>query len=191
MVYTHIISYKKILIASLLGTFSLPIGYLVYCGFQKQQKIQLFSILADDRILDSVKQVTDEGSSVAQALKEQFDDEFKQLFNQLQDEFPLPPEAWKNRLDLLEIMKQNDTLFTKNPMVKYQKGDTPLIKKTRELLASYNIDPQAVIIESIYDPENASYAFVGRCFKKNKVIHFIKLNFTQSLKQTPIIKKRF
>lgn len=193
-----IISTKQI--AALTLGLGLLGGYSIYnlLSFPKnyrfEPKLAIFSPLNEgsQEIAKSVKQIMQEGSSVADTLKEQLNSEFDELLADLQKAFPLSPEIWKKTLDELKSLKANDTLFTNNPVIKNQKGDIPLVKKVRELLASYNIDPNMVKIQTMNDPKNASYAFAGQCVYNgdvDTVEHYIQLNLAQLPQQTPAIQE--
>ena len=182
---------QKRIITFFLG-FSILSFFPIYHAFkgQNQSKLTLFNpIVNDDRAAESVKQIAADGSTIAQAIKESLNTKFEELFIQLQQEFPFTQGAWRQALTELEGLKKNDKLLVKNPIIKHKKNDIPLVKKARQLLASYNIDPSRVNIITMNDQDNASYAFaVQSCFK-NKIEHFLRLNLAQLPHQTPAVQE--
>lgn len=182
------ISSKQVL-TIILGLGALA-AYPIYRTFlyKSQPKLAIFTPFEQGSITELVNQIVSEGSTVADTLQEQLDNEFNQLLADVQKAFPLTPEAWKKTLDELENLKKNDSLFTDNPIIKHEKGDHPLVKKSRELLASYNIDPNAVMIQTIDQAKNSSYAFAGQCVFNNKVEHYLQINLAQMPQQTASVQ---
>ena len=182
------ISFKQILALIIgLGTLGGFMGYRLFLS-QNQPKLGVFT-LANDNIIDSVKNMVNTGSNVSQTFKEELDNEFNQLLGKVQQEFPLTDQTWQKALNKLESLKRDDNLLVKNPVFKHALDSNPLIEKVRELLVSYNIDPKVVTIEIMNDDNNASYAFAGQYCIDTKVIHSIKLNLAQLPKQTPAIQE--
>lgn len=181
---------KQVLIL-IIGLGVLPVGYLAYrlLSSQNRSNLGVFNTLSNGSIIDSVKKIAATGSSVSHAIKNELDNEFNQLLQRVQQEFPLTAQVWQEALNKLESLKRNDNLLTKNPVLKHQVDENPLIQKVRELLVSYNIDPKVVAIETINDPKNASYAFAGQYCIDTKVIHSIRLNLAQLPYQTPAIQE--
>lgn len=189
----YILAYRPLLtVLSFVGILGF---FPIYNSFidQNQPIVALFSPVAKNNMAKSIKQIQSKGATVAQIVKKDLDERFEHLLTQVQQEFPLTKEAWQGALNELASLKGKDALIVKNPVVKHKKGDTPLIRSTRELLASYNIDPSVVKIEVLNDPENASYAFACQSWvsdtKGDSVKHFLQLNLAQLPKQTPAIQE--
>ena len=189
---TVISTQNKQFLALMIGLAALSI-YPIYNGFinKSQPKLAIFTPIPS-HLADSVKDIMANGSNIADTLQKQLNGEFDQLLANLQKVFPIAPGVWKNTINELEELKRNDTLLTDNPVIKNEKGDLPIVKKIRELLASYNIDPHAVIIQMIHDRKNSCYAFAGQCVnheRAHKVEHYIRLNLAQLSQQTPAVQE--
>lgn len=189
VIFQQILPYRHILTIFLgLGIFS---AFSIYHAFisQNRSNLTLFNSVLGNNVVESIQQARNNDSTVAQAVKKSLNEQFNQLLVQLQNEFPLTKEVWQEALNELESLKRNDKLLTKNPIIKHKKNDTPLIKKSRELLASYNIDPNIVKIEIMNDPENTSYAFAVQGCRRGKVQHCLRLNLAQLPQQASAVQE--
>ena len=193
MVINGIFDNKILLLLAGLGVLvSYPFVHQLFLA-QKQPKLALFkSIESEDSVTNYVKEMNAQGSNLAQGLKEQLDIEFDIILQRLKEAFPLTPQAWHDTLTEFKRLKENDRLFLGKPLKAVEKGtkdDVPSVKKARELLVSYNINPAVINFELINDPNNASYAFAGQCVLNGKVEHYLRLNLAQLPNQTPAIQE--
>ncbi len=192
MIINGIFDKKILLVVAGLGVLvSYPFAHQLFLG-QKQPKLALFdSIETEDSVTSYVQEINAQGSNLAQELKEQLDIEFDIILERLKQAFPLTPQAWNEALAEFNRLKTSDKLFLDRPKAAKQgaKEDVPALQKSRELLASYNINPEVINFEVINDPNNASYAFAGQCVFNGKVEHYLRLNLAQLPNQTPAIQE--
>ncbi len=169
---------------TILGT----LGASTWIMSQKAKSGAKIAVLEDQKneneIQATVKGICADGSCVADTLKEELCQEQGRLLEEVKKAFPLTQEKWAQTLQNIESAKAQDTLITENPVIKHGKDDLPVVKKTREILASYNINPERVTIKLINNPKIKTNAAAYQGFIDGKVVHDLELNIPQ-LSQHP------
>lgn len=129
-----------------------------------------------EHISATVQALCNEGSCVADTLKKQLSIEHQELLAQIKGAFEITPDQWNHTQQQIEIAKTNDRLIIKNPIIKHKKADPPIVKKARELLASYHIDPAVVSIKVINNPKTKTNAAAFQGYADGAVIHDLEIN---------------
>ncbi len=143
----------------------------------------------ESEVLATVRGIASEGSCVADTLKEELAQEHERLLERVQKAFPLTKQKWEHTLLQIDLAISQDCLLTDKPVIKNKPNDLPIVKKAREILASYHIDPAAVTIKVIHNPKTKTNAASYQGYADNKVIHDLELNIPQLSKHTHDIQE--
>jgi Zn-dependent protease with chaperone function len=172
---------KKIFIGLLLfGAISAFPIYKTFIAKPKNQLAIFIDLPTETEIKETVQSITAEKSSVTQMLAQQLQEEYDQLFANIQKEFP--SEQWESLKAVLENIKSKDQLLTDNPIVVENNKDHPFVTIIKKTLASYNIDPSKVAIEIVDTPQ--SFMAAGQGFEKGSVRHLIRINLSAIAKKS-------
>lgn len=174
------------ILALLLGLGALGIIALkVSKNANFKPKIDVLDPQKDEKqVLDTVQALCADGSCVESTLKEELSQEHDRLFEEVMKAFPIDQKQWQKTITMIQKVIAADTLITEKPVVKHQKGDLAIVKRSREILAEYNIDPSRVVIKIANNPKIKTNAASFQGFDGKTVIHELELNIPQ-LKQHP------
>lgn len=143
----------------------------------------------ENAVLGTVQGICSEGSCVEDTLKQELAQEQDRLIEKIKETYPLTEEKWNNALFQIDLAIAQDTLTTDKPIVKNNPKDPAIIKKAREILASYNIDPARVTIKIINDPKTKTNAASYQGFVDNAVVHDLEINIPRISEHAPEIQE--
>lgn len=155
---------------------------------QSQTTLQIFGTApSQNKIMQTVQKLADEKISVADTLHEELNTQNDRLLADIQNAFPC--DQWEQMLQAVKTIIDADDLLMEYPVVTHAAGDHPFIKKIREILASYNINPARVSIELVDTPQ--SFLAAGQGYFNGKVTHSIKVNLAEVLKRSADVQEAF
>lgn len=141
-------------------------------------------------IVSTVKDLASQGICVADTLKADLGQKYAILLQKVRNAYPsISQNTWQKTFDMIDTIISQDTLLTKNPVIKHKKGDHKLVKMAREILASCNIDPARVTIRTINKNERKSNAATFQGYLDDAVLHELELNIPQLETHTTDIQK--
>lgn len=165
---------------------ALPIHYALIP--KQTATLQIFDTAPSaHKVTNTVQTLAQKGSCVADALHEELNTQNDSLIADLQTAFPC--DQWEQMLQAVKTIIDADDLLTENPVVKHSAGDHPFIKKIREILASYHINPARVSIQLVDTPQ--SFLAAGQGYCNGKVSHSIKVNLVEVLKRPADVQEAF
>ena len=143
----------------------------------------------ESEVLATVQGICADGSCVQDTLKEELCQAHDRLLHKVKEAYPLTEQAWEHTFQQIELAISQDTLLTDKPVIKHSRKDLPIVKKAREILASYNINPARVTIKLLDNPKTKTNAAAYQGFMDGKVVHDLELNIPQISQHSPDIQE--
>ncbi len=187
MIMNYSLTKQLIIFAVALGTLS---AFPIYHAFIVKPKNNLALFTAhttQEEIKETVEAISTQGSTVAQTLAEQLQEEHARLMANIETEFP--SEQWAGMKAVLEKIKTNDTLIIENPVATHDPKDHPFINTIKQTLVSYTIDPSRVSINLVDTP--GSFMAAGQGFENGKVTHSIRVNLAEVERKSEDVQLAF
>ena len=114
----------------------------------------------DKEINQKIKALKLKNISVANAINDHFDQKEKNIITSCKKSFP----ALKTDLNTLESLLQknytHNPLFTTKPVISHKPNDHILVKRTREIIASFGMNPQHVTIITDFDNNDKNDIYI-------------------------------
>ncbi len=181
---------KIIMVMGILGTCALFATYHSLVLEKASHKINVIDPESQTMIKQIVQEINESGSTVANTLIQECAHEHAQLLTNLQQAFPLPDNQWEDTLARLERAKLADTLCIQKPIVEHDADDHALVKKARQILADYKINPKRVQIYTINEPNQRMNAVAEQGQESTgAIIHRLAINLPQLSMRTDDIQE--
>jgi len=189
MIMTNYSIKKKFLAVSLIfGALSAWPMYQVFAPRIQKKIMVLNSQPTLEQIQKTVTEISQAVSNVADTVAQELNAEHDRLLAELQKEFPMQ-EEWTEMLKEIAQLKAEDTLSCDNPIIKNADNEHEIVKRVRELLAEYFINPEVVQIHATHDPASKSFISAGQGYGAGKVIHELKINIANFSKRSQAIQE--
>lgn len=148
-------------------------------SFKNEPKLAIFDPKAEANPKQIVQEIAALGSDVAQTLQKQLIEEQNANRKALQDAFPLPNNQWEDLALEFADFKAKDDLFTSKPAKnKPEEGKHKLVAKIEELLISYGMNPDRVVINCSQEP--TSFICTNQSVSGDlKIRHYFEVNLSK------------